>query len=354
MKHICLRCNRVSVDSNMWCQEKYCPAEKATEIFDNGEWFGDTEIIEPLAILRSSVIYKARRGQQKVLLKVANNGCEDKLRREAVTFLQLAHRRQHPLLPVLLPAHVQGSVMNFPFGWTVVNGVPKYYSVFDYLEGDILRNILLKNPQPWYQNAGWIIVSIADVIYYLHSAGKLHLCISPEVILVRFDKQGIPRPMLLDLGVGDDGQNVRARWNHAFTPAAYIAPEILMGAPVSQSTDVYGLGLVFYEMLAGHPAFEYHLIKDETVHTSILQGVVLPTGRGDLKNIPEITEKAINRSPALRQVNVLTFAREIQSNLPVVPREKKAFKVNWRNIFIVIAALLLISLLLIAVAMFGQ
>jgi serine/threonine protein kinase len=347
MKHICLRCNRTSVDKNLWCQEKYCPAENATEIFDNGEWFGDIEIIEPLAILRSSIIYKAQRGEQKIFLKVANNGCEEKLRREASAFLQLAQHKQHPLLPVILSAHVQGMVANYPFGWIVIGGAVKYYSVFSFVEGDILRHILLKNPQPWYQNAGWIIVSIADVIYYLHSAGKLHLCLSPEVILVRFDKQGIPRPMLLDLGVGDNGQDIQSRWNNSFTPAAYTAPEILEpGAQVSQASDVYGLGLILYEMLAGHPAFKYNLIKDETVQAAVLAGSVLPTGRRDLKNIPEITEKAIARNIAARQPNVLTFAREIQANLPVVPREKKSFKVNWRNVLIVAATLLLISLLL--------
>ncbi|MDZ4159084.1 MAG: protein kinase, partial [Anaerolineaceae bacterium] len=270
MKHICLRCNRISVDKNLWCQEKYCPAENATGIFDNGEWFGDIEIIEPLAILRSAIIYKAQRRNEYIFLKVANHGCEEKLKREAIAFLQLAQRSQHPLLPVLLSAHIQGSVANFPYGWTVTHGAVKYYSLFRFVEGDILRNILLKNPQPWYQDAGWIVVSIADAIHYLHSVGKLHLCVSPEHILVRFDKQGIPRPMLLDLGVGDDGQNIHSLWNSSFTPAAYTSPEILdPNGKVGQATDVYGLGLIFYEMLAGHPAYEYKLIKDETVQAAV-------------------------------------------------------------------------------------
>ena len=57
MNRICLKCNVISQDFNLWCQEKYCPAENATEIFNNGEWFGPIEIIQPIVILRSAIVY---------------------------------------------------------------------------------------------------------------------------------------------------------------------------------------------------------------------------------------------------------------------------------------------------------
>ena len=115
MKRICERCNVISQDFNLWCQEKHCPAENSTEIFDNSEWFGPIEIIQPIVITRSAIVYQAQRGEEKVLLKVANKGCEDKLRAEAKTFLQLTKIGQHPLLPVLLPAHPQGTIEAHPY-----------------------------------------------------------------------------------------------------------------------------------------------------------------------------------------------------------------------------------------------
>ncbi|MDZ4159916.1 MAG: hypothetical protein U1B80_09010, partial [Anaerolineaceae bacterium] len=66
-----------------------------------------------------------------------------------------------------------------------------------------------------------------------------------------------------------------------------------------------------------------------------------------------IAERAIHRNYLARQPDVLTFAREIQANLPVVPREKKGFKVNWRKVVVVVATLLLLSLLLASAAI-GQ
>jgi serine/threonine protein kinase len=338
----------ISQDFNLWCQEKYCPAEKATEIFDNGEWFGPIEIIQPIVITRSAIVYQAKRGDEPILLKIANVGCEDKLRKEARAFLQLAKAGQHPLLPVLLPAHPQGSVEYHPYGWTVIEGRVKYYEVFQFADGVILRNLLYRNPQPWYQHVGWIILSIADVILYLHKAGKYHLCINPDVVMVRFDKQGIPRAMLIDLGLGDAGQNIHQQWNENYNLPAYTAPEISDGrSTVGPATDVYGMGMLLYEMLAGHPAYEYHLKKDEAVLNNVLQGGFKPSGRIDLKNVPEIAEKAINRQYNQRYPDIMSFAASLKQNFPVIPAERKSFRINWRIVFIVLGALLAISLLLV-------
>jgi serine/threonine protein kinase len=350
MKRICQRCNVISQDFNLWCQEKYCPAENATEIFDNGEWFGPIEIIQPIVITRSAIVYQARRDQEEILLKIANVGCEEKLRLEAKAFLQLAKAGQHPLLPVLLSAHPQGKVKDHPYGWTVIGGQVKYYEVFKFTDWTILRNLLLKNPQPWFQHVGWIILSIADVIFYLHKAGKLHLCLNPDVVLVRFDKQGYPRPMLLDLGLGHPGQNIQELWNDNYNLPAYTAPEIANGqGGVGPATDIYGLGMLLYEMLAGRPAYEYHLKKDEAVIRNVMGGEFKSTGRIDLKNIPEIAEKAIHRQYKMRFPDVLNFVNALKPNFPTIPAERKSFKINWQIIFIILGSLLAISLLLVLV-----
>jgi serine/threonine protein kinase len=348
MKRICQRCNVISQDFNLWCQEKHCPAENATEIFDNGEWFGPIEIIQPIVITRSAIIYQARRDKEQILLKVANVGCEEKLRLEAKAFLQLAKAGQHPLLPVLLPAHPQGTIDYHPYGWTVIEGRVKYFEVFKFVDGTILRNLLLKNSQPWYQHVGWIILSIADCVYYLHRAGKLHLCINPDVVLVRFDKQGIPRPVLLDLGVADPGDTIYELWNENYNLPAYTAPEIADGrSGVGPATDVYGLGTLLYEMLAGRPAYESHLKKDPAVLKNVMGGEFKTSGRIDLKNIPEIAEKSINRVYDHRFPDVLAFVNALQPNFPPIPAERRSFQINWRTVFIVLGALLAISMLLV-------
>jgi serine/threonine protein kinase len=347
MKRICQKCNVISRDLNLWCQEKDCPAENATEIFDNGEWFGAYEIIQSIAVNRSAIIYQARWEDERVLLKVANSGCEEKLRSEAQAFLQLAQAGQHPSLPVLLPAHPQGDVADYPYGWTVINGNHKYYAVFAFEEGAILSNILLKNPQPWYQHASWIVMSIADVILYLHRANKLHLCLKPDVVLVRRDREGIPRAMLLDLGVSAPGPNIPKQWDESYNLPAYTAPEILnRRGPVTPATDVYGLGMLLYEMLAGRPAYTHHLKRDQTVVQNVLKGRFSSSGRIDLYQIPQIAEKAIQTQPKTRFSNVEQFAKALHAVIPPIPVEKKSRQINWRMVFIILGALLAISLVM--------
>ena len=355
MKRICQRCSVISQDFNLWCQEKYCPAENATEIFDNGDWFGPIEIIQPVVITRSAIVYHAvRDGSGEILLKVANIGCEEKLRLEAKAFLQLAQAGQHPLLPVLLPAHAQDTVENHPYGWTVISGQIKYYEVFKFERGTILRNLLLQNPQPWFQHIGWIILSIADVIFYLHKAGKLHLCLNPDVVLVRFDKQGYPRPMLLDLGLAHSGPNIQELWNENYNLPAYTAPEIVSErSGVGPGTDVYGLGLLLYEMLAGRPAYEYHLRKDDAILQSVLDGKFTPTGRIDLKTIPEVAEKAVNLQYFTRFQDVPALVGALQPNFPAIPAERKSFQANWSIVFIVLGSLLALFLLLAMASSLG-
>ncbi len=348
MRHICTRCSRTSTDGNLWCQEKYCPAETSPEVLDHGDWFADIEIVNLLVVLRSSALYEARRGSTPILLKVAHEGCQEKLKREARLLAQIQEKRRHPMLPVLLPAHEQASLKDRPYGKTVLGGKTRYYMVFEYAEGDILRSLLLKNPQPWYQNVGWLALSLADVVVLLHQFQRLHLCLSPDVVLVRTDQQGVPRPLLIDLGMAEEPQTIQQSWDRRFTPPAYTAPELIeMRGKIGPATDVYGLGLILYEMLAGHPAYEYRLERDEDVYQDVLTQQPLPTGRNDLRLIPEIAERAIQKDYAARQKDLLAFAAELQASLSRVPKERKPFRVNWRVVGIITGTALVVSLLLV-------
>ncbi len=347
MKHICPRCKHISADSNLWCQERYCPAEHAVEILDNGEWFGDIEIVELLVVTGTASIYRAQRAGVAVLLKIAHPGFEERLRREAVTLLEMTRTVSHPVLPVLLSAQQQGSLTDFPYGYIVWGSQPRLYEVFANADGDILSNYLLKIPQPWYQYVAWMLISVADVLALMHHLQKLHLCLNPDVLLVRFDKQDIPRLTLLDLGYADLPQNIRQSWSPLFCPPAYTAPELIsIDGKIGPATDVYGLGMLLYEMLAGHPAYPAGQLKDDEIYANVRRGQVALTNRKDLKNMPDLAEKSIGRHYNLRPADVVQFATQLRAGLPPLPKEKKGFKINWRSVGIVLGALLAISLIL--------
>jgi serine/threonine protein kinase len=356
MKHMCLLCSRTSLDGNLWCQEKACSSAQKIVLFDSGEWLGEIEIIKILAVLPAAVVYVGKRSGETIMLKVAHENFQDKLKREAHLLFQTNQERvHHSMLPVLKPAYSQATLAEHPYGKTVIGSQTRYYLVLQYSEGDLLHNTLLKNPQPWYQHVGWLMISLADALAYLHQLGKLHCCLHPEMILVRCDKQGIPRPLLLDLGIACKNTEVPEHWNRRYTLPAYTAPELITRDNLPDSTtDVYGLGLLLYEMLAGHAAFEHTLQREDQVYKNVLKAAPEKINRSDLTTIPEIAELAIQKIPARRQVDILTFAQQLSALFPPVPKEKVGRKIDWRLLAIFTGALMAISLLLVAAVLWAE
>jgi serine/threonine protein kinase len=322
VKRVCTVCQRISPDGNLWCQEPDCPSGDLPMIFDYGEWLGDIQVIRLLRILRSSAIYEAQREDEKVLLKVAHNGYQDQMRREARILGDLSRNSNYPPnLPVLLPAYRQADINQRPYGKTVFRDEAKYYEVFDYIEGEFLRDMLFKNPQPWYQHAAWMTISLANVIAFLHlKANTLHLNLSPEVIYVRTDKKGIPRPVLLDLGLLGDPGAVDPVWVHQYGMPAYTPPELIAQRVPTYASDVYGLGLVMYEMLAGSPAFEFQQRREDDIREDVVKGVPR-LNRTDLsEEIHQIVMQSVDLVPDRRQQDVRAFAKLLRTKFGLCSR----------------------------------
>src|SRR5688572_5479872 len=164
VKQDCLLCERSSPDNNLYCQEIYCPAEQSPTILEHGEWLGNIEIVKPIIVLRSSVLYEARYQKNRVLLKVAHPGVEnrDRLVREAA-FLRSIRNTKAPVhhFPLLLPPFVNTTLERNPYGKVVLRGHLLYYCLYEYFDGEALRDILTKNVQLWVYHIGWLMINLA-------------------------------------------------------------------------------------------------------------------------------------------------------------------------------------------------
>ncbi|MEM7800641.1 MAG: protein kinase [Chloroflexota bacterium] len=319
-------------------------------VFDYGEYLGDMHIVKLVAVLRTAAIYEAERGdEEKILLKVAHDGYHNRLIREAEFLKHLQTQNIfYPALPKLLQAYQEASLEEFPFGTTVFSNRTIYYSVFEHRDGDILRNALLKNRQPWYQHAAWITMSLVDVMALMHQQGVLNLCLCPESVMIRTDSEKIPRPLLLDLGAVTTSEDVNDHWHLSYVPAAYVAPELLLQPrQVSEETDTYGLGLIFYEMLAGQPAYAFRLRRETEILSAIQSNPIPKLSRPDLEtSFLSLVDQTVSRSMRQRP-DFPTLYESLSQTFPKLPAEKPPRRFNWNLLWIVLGVLFIISLLLV-------
>jgi serine/threonine protein kinase len=356
MKQVCLQCGRISAGSDLFCQETYCPGEMSPTILDAGDWFGDIEIVKPIIVLRSAVLYEASHQKRRVYLKVAHPGAENKerLKREA-EFLQSLQLRKlyQQTLPRLLPAYANTTVAVDAYGKTMLRGHLLYFFLFEHFEGEPLRDVLRRNPQLWISHVGWLMISLAATINYLHMHGRYHCGLSPDGLLVRFDeKPSVPRILLFDLGAITDKAHLNQDWHAFAVPPAYTAPELIDVAPgqllADYRTDVYGLGMMLYELLVGQPAFSFRLRGDSEVLQAVTRGQRVTMNRiEDVRTTAQIALQATSLEPGERQKSAYEFAQQLRALFRDVPPPKRSPWPSLNTVFLAVVVLLIIVFLVV-------
>ncbi len=159
-----------------------------------------------------------------------------RLRREAQAAAKLRH-------PNIVTVHEVGED----------DGLP--YLVMDLVEGSTLRKAVGKSGWPPEKTAA-LLADVADALHEAHRAGVVHRDLKPENILV--DAEG--RPRVSDFGLARlDQASVRlTKSNEVMGTPLYMAPEQMTGqaAQVGPRTDVYALGVVLYELVAGRLPYD--------------------------------------------------------------------------------------------------
>jgi serine/threonine-protein kinase len=128
------------------------------------------------------------------------------------------------------------------------------YIAMERLQGQDLRHLLQQGAKPSPIEAAQLVRRVADALAYAHRKGVVHCDIKPANIFMT----GRMHPKVLDFGI--------ARIAHREVVASlegvvagspyYLAPEQIDGRSVDRRSDVYSLGVVLYELLAGKKPFE--------------------------------------------------------------------------------------------------
>jgi serine/threonine protein kinase len=138
------------------------------------------------------------------------------------------------------------------------------YLVMEYLTGEDLAQVLARERRLEPERATRIALQVARGLAKAHAAGVVHRDLKPANIFLCARDDDEPLVKILDFGISKVTGSARVgpasglrltRDGMVVGTPLYMSPEQAQGYPVDERTDVWALGLVLYEMLAGRPAY---------------------------------------------------------------------------------------------------
>jgi serine/threonine-protein kinase len=214
--------------------------------------------------------------------------------------IEIAARLAHPHI---LPLYDSGEAQGF------------LYYVMPFVEGESLRDRLVREKQLSLSESVAITRAVADALSYAHGLGIVHRDIKPENILFEAG-----HAVVTDFGIAraiaEAGGDHLTQTGLAIGTPAYMSPEQAAGSrDVDARSDVYALGCVLYELLAGQPPF-----TGPTAQAVLARHALDPVPRlRTLRDtVPETLERAVLRalakSPADRFRTTREFADSLQGS----------------------------------------
>ena len=177
------------------------------------------------------------------------------------------------------------------------------YMVMELLQGPTLRDVLLEQGTLSEADTLGILVPLVDALEKAHELGIVHRDFKPENIMLVKDAFGTVAPKLIDFGVAEILQKVRSESLRSQSDIVmgtpqYMSPEQARDqrAFIGPHTDVWGVGVVWYECLTGRTPFDGDTSMEilEAVCAAPIDFESLPTG------CEEILRDALERSVELR------------------------------------------------------
>ncbi|MEB6226419.1 Stk1 family PASTA domain-containing Ser/Thr kinase [Mammaliicoccus sciuri] len=165
-----------------------------------------------------------------------------------------------------------------------------YYLVMEYIEGPTLKEYLCKEGKLSADEAVEMTLQILKGIAHAHHHRIIHRDIKPQNILMT--KNGTLK--ILDFGIARAlSETALTETNYVMGSVQYLSPEQAKGQSTDESSDIYSIGIVLYELLTGHPPF-----NGETPVSVAIKHIQeeLPSIRKERPSIPQSIENVIMKA----------------------------------------------------------
>jgi TolB-like protein/Flp pilus assembly protein TadD len=295
-----------------------------------GERIGPYEIVRELGAGGMGVAYLAERAdaeyEKRVAIKLIRAGLDSetvlrRFRRER----QIVADLDHPNIARLLD------------GGTTVKGLP--YFVMEFVDG-LPIDVHCQMRQLSTRDRVALFRRVCEAVQHAHRRNVVHRDLKPSNILVTPD--GVVK--LLDFGVskvlsaeGPGEESEATLVPHAMTPP-YASPEQVRGEPITPATDIYSLGVLLYELLAGRRPYQLDgrtlreiddvICRQDPVPPSAVAGKEVKSAlRGDLDNIVMM---ALRKEPDRRYATVEALSDDLGRYLDGLPVTARADEFAYR------------------------
>jgi eukaryotic-like serine/threonine-protein kinase len=195
------------------------------------------------------------------------------------------------------------------------------FVVSKFIEGSTLAQRIRDN-RPSFGEAAELVATVAEALHYAHRKGLVHRDVKPSNILL--DTTGDPH--VADFGLALKEENVGRGPNYAGTPA-YMSPEQASGEGhrVDGRSDIFSLGVVFYELLSGRRPFRGQSVEEILGQVTTLEPRP-PRQLEDAipKELERICLKALSKRASERYMTAKDFADDLRHFLAHAPEDEKS------------------------------
>jgi eukaryotic-like serine/threonine-protein kinase len=183
-----------------------------------------------------------------------------------------------------------------------------YYIAMEYLDGRSLKELIVgRGPAPVHVAIDYTR-KILDALRFAHRNGIVHRDIKPHNVIV--DAEG--RVKVTDFGIARAGTSQMTEVGSIIGTAQYLSPEQAKGAPVDQTSDLYSVGVVLYELLTGNVPFS----GDSPVEIAMKHISAIPEPPSTIRpDIPEDLDLVVLRALAKTPEERYPSAEEMDKDL---------------------------------------
>jgi len=184
----------------------------------------------------------------------------------------------------------------------------QYLLAMEYVAGETVAQVLERGGPFPIPEAIRVLSTVADALNHVHWVGILHGDLKPQNIMLGPGRGGDVK--LLDFGVAHEMAQLAAGAAFRSGTLAYMSPEQLLGDALGPASDIYALGVVFYEMLTGRLPHAGTTVAELRTQRLLRPPVPVNWLRPTLSRaLADVVGRALHPEPAERWPSAVAFAQ---------------------------------------------